>query len=123
MAWTPPKVLRQRVKFQRRARGTPVGGIVKDPEWSDLIPHRFAELLPVRGGEAVTAARLSGQEAFTLVVVSCTATRAVTTDDRVIDLDDPGRPFDVKSNLDLLGTRRWQVMTLERGSGDGRPGT
>lgn len=123
MAWTPPGAgeLRQRVRFEKRTSAENDGGIVRS-DWGVLIDSRRVQLLPVRGGEATAAMRATGQDLWTLVVRSCSATRAVTTDHRVASLDQPGVVFDIRSVLDLEGRGRWLVMTLERGKGDGRQG-
>lgn len=124
MAWSPPGAgeLRASVRFERRGPQANVGGVVVDGAWAVLIDRRSARLLPVRGGEQVQADRLSGVAAFELVVRSDSATRGVTTADRVVDRRDPTRVFDIRFAEDLEGRGRWIVLQLEKGTGDGRPG-
>jgi head-tail adaptor len=110
--------LRQSVRFERRA-------IVEDGygnergDWEVLIDRRSAKLTPTRGGDQVVAGRQQGVAAWDLWVRFDSATRGVTTDDRVVDRADPARSFNIKFIGDMDGRRRFLLMQLEAGRGDG----
>lgn len=119
-----PAELTEAVKFQRRADTDDAYGNTKG-DWSvTLIAKRSAKLRPTRGGEQVIAARQQGVAMFDLWVRFESATRAVTTDDRVVELigparDQPGRTFNIKFIGDMTGRRTWLLMQLEQGTADG----
>jgi len=124
MAWSPPAAgeLRDRVRFDRRGSGGNSGGVVKS-DFAPLIASRRARLLPVRGGEEVIADRVAGVSGWELVIRFDSATSKLAADDRVVDLRDESRVFDIRFVEDLEGRRRWLVLQLERGKGDGREGS
>jgi head-tail adaptor len=123
MTWTPPAAgeLRSRVRFDRRGAGENSGGVVRSG-FAPLIASRRARLLPVKGGEEVIADRVAGVSGWELVIRFDSATSRLAADDRVVDLRDDTRVFDIKFVEDLEGRRRWLVLQLERGKGDGREG-
>lgn len=120
MAWSPPGAgqLRHKVKFQRRGPGSNDGGVVKY-DWLSFGSPRKCRLLPVQGRETVQADRLAGVSAWELTLRQDSTTRALTTDDRVLDARAAGKPFAIRSILDLEGRGRWLVLTLEAGAEDG----
>lgn len=128
MAWKPPGAneLRSKVRFQRMVRGENDAGEVKE-DWVD-VTSRACRLMPVRGGEETMADRQTGVSLFDLVVRFDSATRAVTTDYRVVaehmagKVCDPPREFAIRWAEDLEARGRWIVMLLEAGKGDGRSG-
>lgn len=106
--------LRQRVKFERRAEGddqygNPVEG------WVDLDVVRSASLTPARGGEDVQAGRLAGKASWDCWVRNDSGTRQVLTSDRVVDVRDPARMFNIRFIGDMDGDRTWLLMQLESG--------
>lgn len=126
--WKPPDPgeLRHAVRFERRPiadqggeDGDGDGAGNYEGERSILIGQRSVRLLPLRGGEQVQAGRLTGIDAWELVVRSCSQTRLITPGDIAVNLR-PGviavsTEFNIRSSLDLEGRGRWLVMTLERG--------
>lgn len=132
MAWTPPDPgeLRHAVRFERRPiadqageAGDGDGAGNYEGDRAILIDKRSVRLLPLRGGEQVQAGRLTGVDAWELVVRSCSATRLVTPGDIAVNLRAGviavGTEFNIRSSLDLEGKGRWLVMTLERGVAGG----
>lgn len=110
--------LRHRVKFQRRAEGddgygNPVEG------WTDLGIERAASLTPTRGGEDVQAGRVAGKASWDCWVRNDSGTRQITTSDRVVDVRDPSRTFNVTFADDMDGDRVWILMQLTSGGVDG----
>lgn len=106
--------LRHRVKFQRRPEGydeygNPVEG------WVDLGIERAASLTPTRGGEDVQAGRLAGKASWDCWVRNDSGTRQILTSDRVVDVRDPVRVFNIRFIGDMDGDRTWLLMQLESG--------
>jgi hypothetical protein len=108
------------VRFERKAalpQGDGAGNYEGD--WQPLIAARRVELTPTRprpgGGETVIAARAQGLAAFDLWVRLDAAVAGVTTDDRVVDVTDPARAFNIRFIGDMDGKRQWLLMQLELG--------
>ncbi|WP_438748402.1 head-tail adaptor protein [Pararhizobium sp. O133] len=75
--------MRQKVHFQRRTeKEDEYGNTVEDFQ---TIFTDAAEFIPLRGGEQVTAARLTGIQPFIVRVHSSTQTRAVGPDWQIVD--------------------------------------
>lgn len=101
MAWVPPSIgsLRSSVRFERRVDSADgIGGFTSS--WSPVATVA-AKLTPLKGGEEVRAARLSGQEPVEITVRSETLTRSITSADRAVDVRS-GQTFNIKwtGNLD-----------------------
>lgn len=109
--------LTERVRFERRAPAQDGYGNTKG-DWAVLIEGRFARLTPTRGGEQIIAARAQGVSAWDLWVMSDSETRQVNTDDRVVDVRNPDRTFNVKFVADMDGRREWLLIQLEQGGAD-----
>lgn len=111
--------LRQRVKFQRRTEvddgyGNTEGG------WADLSIDRAASLTPTRGGEAVQSGRLTGSASWDLWVRADSATKALTTGDRAIDVRDASRVFNIVFGpADMDGRNTWLLLQCTSGHADG----
>lgn len=75
--------MRQKVYFQRRVEvEDDFGNTVADFQ---TIFTDAAEFIPLRGGEQVTAARLTGIQPFIVRVRSSIASRAVAADWQIVD--------------------------------------
>jgi head-tail adaptor len=88
--------MRERLEFQKRE--------MVDDGFGNEVAGDFvtvftdaAELIPLKGGEPVIAARLSGVQPFIVRVRSSTATRDVTTAWRAIDARNAPRIFNITS--------------------------
>jgi len=107
------------VRFERRRAETDGYGNTQGA-WEVLIPRRSASLKPTRGGDQVIAARAQGVVPHDLWVSFDSETRAVTTDDRVVDVNDSRRTFKILAIPgDMDGRRDWLLMQLELGRSDG----
>jgi head-tail adaptor len=105
--------LRDRVRFERRQDLADGFGNFEG-DWRSLGEAR-ASLNPTRGGETVIAGRLQGKASWDLWVQSSVLTRSIGPDDRVVDVRDPDRVFNIRWTGDLDGDRRWVLMQLEEG--------
>ena len=110
--------LRERVRFDRRAAQSDGMGN-QAGAWSTLVSARAAQLTPQRGGEQVIANRLQGVDNFDLVVRYDSVTSAVTTDDRVVDLRNPNRVFNILWIGNLDERKRYLWMILRQGVAEG----
>lgn len=89
--------MRQKLHFQRR-------GPTFENEYGneqagkfETVFSEFAEFIPLRGGEPVIAARLTGTQPYVMRVHSNTNSRQVSTAWRVVDARDPSRVFNITS--------------------------
>jgi head-tail adaptor len=105
--------LRDKVRFERRAEVADGFGNFEG-DWRSLGEAR-ASLNPTRGGETVIAGRLQGKASWDLWVQSSALTRSLTPGDRVVDVRDPRRVFNIRWSGDLDGDRRWLLVQLEQG--------
>lgn len=108
------------VRFERH-EGNPAGDGLGNYEgdWKPFVARRRAELVPTRPGpgrgETVMAGRLQGVSAWDLWVRRDALVAQVTTDDRIVDIVDPTRIFNIRFIGDLTGKRHWLLMQLELG--------
>ena len=86
--------MRERVRFEKRIKGSNVGGVVRG-RWIRLCGPVAARIIPVGGGEAATADRLTGHQTYEISVRDSAATRQVLADHRVVDDRDPTRIFKI----------------------------
>lgn len=130
MAWSSPPAgeRRERVRFEKRAAAAGDGYGNSTGDWAVICPDRLVRLRPLRGGEGVQAARMTGTAQFELVVASDSLTRLVDSDCRVVDVrtlvDDAvvagtTRTFNVRFAEDPEGDGVDILMQLEAGGVDG----
>jgi head-tail adaptor len=105
--------LREKLLFQRRAVVDDGMGNEQAGDWETQFTAA-ADLIPLRGGEPVIAARLAGVQPFVIRTRSCVTARAVTTAWRAVDARNPSRIFNITSAanvdqknayLDLMATQ------------------
>jgi head-tail adaptor len=109
--------LRTRIRVERR--GLPVsdnaGNFVS--EWQTLC-NRSAQIkaVPVTNAsaESIIQGRLTGTAFMSITVRFDGATRGITSDDRVVNIE-TGDIYNVRSALDLDGDRRFITMDCEKG--------
>lgn len=112
--------LRDKIRFERRASGGNIGGVVKG-DWFALGIERSARVVARMGGEGVLAARQNAAQPFEITVRYDSGTLTITTDDRIVDTRDPGRVWGIKSIGEVEGGRdRWLNILCEAGGTDGR---
>lgn len=130
MAWTSPPAGERtaRVRFEKRSTGAGDGYGNSTGDWAVICPERLARLRPLRGGEAVQAARMTGSAQFELVVASDSQTRLVDSDCRAVDVRTlvagevvagQTRTFNVRFAEDPEGDGVDILMQLEAGGVDG----
>lgn len=106
--------LRHRVRFESRQSvenelGEIVGG------WRSIASGVPARLIVTKGGEDVRAARMGGTITFDLTIRSTSATRSITTADRMVD-ERSGTVYALKTPpLNLDGRDRFLTITVEAG--------
>jgi head-tail adaptor len=105
-----------RVHCQKRTDGgtwgTPVaGGGAFEQQFSTM-----AQLTPLRGSETVIGERLAGRQPYVVRVYRNSNTRQITNSWRLVDANDPGRVFAVKSPThDPDGSRAFLEFLVEEG--------
>lgn len=111
--------LRQRIRIERRAGGSNVGGVVKG-SWATLIETRAAKLIPSRSGagETVMAGRLAGRAPWDCWIRWDSETREIRTNDRAVEIG-TDRTFNIRSCLNMDGKRTWLFLQLEEGVANG----
>lgn len=99
--------LNRRITIQAPARAdNGKGGHTKS--WADA-GDAWAEMIPLRGGEALSQAVLESRQVWKVTIHY----RAdVTTECRILF---EGRPLNIQTAEDPDGRRRWLVMTAESG--------
>ncbi len=109
--------LTSRLSVQRRRKVTPDRlGNDRGP-FSTIHSGIAAGVRDTRGGEEVRQGRLAGISNFDIVVRASTATRDITTSDRLLD-ERTGRIFNVKWVGDLSGTDRYLFLSCQSGGSD-----
>lgn len=111
--------LRERIRVDRRSQTPTARGGQGD--WETLIDSRRASLKPrpIGGDESVLAARVQGTAMFDCWVRYDSDTATIRPDDRVVDLRDTSRVFNVRFAQDMDGRRTWILMQLELGVAEG----
>ncbi len=87
--------LRERLTFQRRSVVDNVSGNTDGPLVDFLTTA--ARVRPLRGAETVLAKKLKGVLTYEIKIRSSTLSRTIATEDRAIDVRDPGRVFNIRS--------------------------
>lgn len=109
--------LRERVYFQRR--GTTDDGYGNEegaferfyPAGSGSVS---AEIMPVRGGEQILAARLTGTTMFEVTLRWCSGLANLQADDRCINAR-TGEVYNIRSIVNPDMKSRWLALTCELG--------
>lgn len=118
--------LRSKVRFERRGAASNVGGVVRAASWTPLFDPVRAEVRPVRGGEAVQAARLSGVEVFEVTVRGSAAAAAVDQGDRIVEILTAGgvdtvvRSLAIKARANPDRRGAWLTFLCEQDSAQDR---
>ena len=106
--------LRNRLHFQRRAVIDDGFGNEQAGDWETRF-DAFAEFIPLRGGEPVIAARLTGVQPFVVRIRSNPTSREVTTAWRIVDARRPNRVLNITSIADPDNKNDWLDMMATEG--------
>jgi head-tail adaptor len=99
--------------FQRRPSYDDGFGNEQSGDFATMF-SAAAELIPLKGGETVTAARLTGTQPFILRIRSCFAAREVDTAWRVVDARNPTRIFNITAAVDPSNKNAWiEIMATQ----------
>lgn len=106
--------MHQRLHFQKRS--------IVDDSYGNEVAGPFetvfttaAELIPLRGGEPVQAARLVGVQPYTLRIRSCVAAREVTTSWRIVDARNASRVMNIRTVSNPDQKNAWLDLLVDDG--------
>jgi len=105
--------LRQKIDFQARVTSPDEYGN-EQTEWVTQFAEP-AELIPLKAGESVIAARLTGTQPFVIRIRSSQRARGVTTAWRAIDARNPSRIFNITSVANFDQKNAWLDMMATEG--------
>ncbi len=109
--------MRESVVIERRAATDDGYGNTVSGDFERYWPATggiAAQVIPLRGGEAVQAARLSGSVTFEVIVRNAAGLADMTTADRVRDLRS-GAIYNIRAIVNPDQRGAWLHMTCERG--------
>jgi len=106
--------MHQRLHFQKRS--------IVDDSYGNEVAGPFetvfttaAELIPLRGGEPVQAARLVGVQPYTVRIRSCAAAREVTTSWRIVDARNASRVMNIRTVTNPDQKNAWLDLLVDDG--------
>lgn len=109
--------MRELLHFQRQG-ATPAGepdyGSPQAGDWETVFTEP-AELAPMRGGEPVQAARLTGVQPYIVRIRSHTATREITPAWRAVDARNPKRVFNIRTITNTDQKNAWIDLLVDDG--------
>ena len=104
----------QRLHFQKRE--------VVDDSYGNEVAGPFetvfttaAELIPLRGGEPVQAARLVGVQPYTVRIRSCAAASEVTPSWRIVDARNASRVMNIRTVTNPDQKNAWLDLLVDDG--------
>ena len=106
-----------RAEFQSRMLVADAdGNEVPSGEWSTILTA-WGRLVPLRGGEEFTAARLEGRQPYAFTIYSNPMSRSIAETWRVVDVLRPSRVFSIVAPpIDPFGNRRFIDLLLVEGA-------
>lgn len=106
-----------RAEFQRRRLvDDGVGNEVAGGEWETVFAYH-GRLVPLRGGEEFTAARLEGRQPYALTVYAGQNTKLVTEAWQVVDVKRRDRVFAIAAPpIDPFGNRQFLEFLIVEGA-------
>lgn len=111
----PAEKLQHRLTFQRRSSATDDFGNTSS-DFSDQFTERV-EIMPARGFEAVTQARLAGQQPVVLRLRLNSRTATIQADWRAVDARNPAIAYALTAPpVDREQTRRWLEIPATLGA-------
>lgn len=116
MVYTKPGAGRQREKllFQVRANVDDGYGNTQSGDWETQFTSA-AELIPLKGGEPVIAARLTGVQPYIIRIRGSSQSRSVTTAWRAVDARNQSRIFNIRSIANTDQKNAWLDIMAEDG--------
>jgi len=106
--------MHQRLHFQKRSLvDDSYGNEISGP--FETVFTTAAELIPLRGGEPVQAARLVGVQPYTLRIRSCVAAREVTTSWRIVDARNASRVMNIRTVTNPDQKNAWLDLLVDDG--------
>lgn len=106
--------MHQRIHFQKRS--------IVDDSYGNEVAGPFetvfttsAELIPLRGGEPVQAARLVGVQPYTVRIRSCAAAREVTPSWRIVDARNASRVMNIRTVTNPDQKNAWLDLLVDDG--------
>lgn len=110
--------LKERVRFDRRATVADDGTGNTLGDWETYLGPVWAEIKPMRGGEVVQMARLSGTRGVEILIRSSIEARTLVTSDRAVNTR-TGETFNIRliENRDMRN--RMLNIIAEGGVADG----
>lgn len=112
----PAGALRNRVSFYRRIVEDDGAGN-KRGNFTSMDLHRWAQVKPMGGDEAVISAKLQSRLTAEVWVRSDAGTRGLTAQDRLTD--DKGRSWNILTIENPDQRDKMLKLTVEAGAGDG----
>ncbi|MDX0597154.1 head-tail adaptor protein [Sinorhizobium medicae] len=106
--------MRQRLHFQKRPEGEDDYGNPQSGPYETVFTVA-AELIPLRGGEPVQAARLVGVQPYTVRIRSCAAAREVTTAWRIVDARNASRVMNIRTVTNPDQKNAWLDLLVDDG--------
>ncbi|QIG68371.1 head-tail joining protein [Rhizobium phage RHph_Y3_56_1] len=106
--------LREKLLFQCRAIVDDGFGNEQSGDWETKFAAA-AELIPLKGGEPVLAARLTGVQPYIIRIRSCTDARAVTSAWRAVDARHQSRSFNITAAVDPDNKNAWLDLMATQG--------
>lgn len=106
--------LRSLLAFQRRGEVEDDYGNVQVGKWGTAFTAH-AELIPLRGGEAVMASRLDGRQPYVIRIRSSSQSRAVDASWQIVDARNESRVFAIKAIVDPDNKNAWLDITATLG--------
>lgn len=106
--------MRQKLHFQRRGPADDGYGNPQSGKFETVFTD-YAELIPLKGGEPVIAARLTGTQPYVIRIRSSARSREVVTSWRAVDARDTSRVFNITAVANFDQKNAYLDMTATQG--------
>ncbi|MDX0065903.1 head-tail adaptor protein [Sinorhizobium meliloti] len=106
--------MHQRLHFQKRPEGEDEYGNPQSGPYETVFTAA-AELIPLRGGEPVQAARLVGVQPYTVRIRSCAAAREVTPSWRIVNARNASRVMNIRTVTNPDQKNAWLDLLVDDG--------
>ncbi|KAA0689852.1 head-tail adaptor protein [Neorhizobium sp. P12A] len=106
--------MREKLLFQVRSTEDDGYGNPQSGDWATVFASA-AEIIPLKGGEPVLAARLTGVQPYIIRIRSSAAARGMTTAWRAIDARNQNQIFNIRSVANTDQKNAWLDIMAEDG--------